>query len=156
MISLRAAFCAPTTTRLQIHLEIGGHYDEQNRWVPSRYGRGIKIPCTPLPLGDQDHGTYGETLKAEEQGERRPAGMKFSSLFRLPINAVVVHDNYQYKITREGNYSPAGFWAAVGYTDTTAHPIVLEPYAEYPPDMTIQKGQVQVPITRLQGAGYGN
>ena len=155
MINLRGAFGAQTTTTVKVHLEIVGYYDDNNRWVPSGYGRGIPIICTPLPLGDQDHGTYGESLKAEEIGERTPAGMKFSSPFRLPINAVLSHNGQQYKITREGDYSAAGFWAAVGFTDTTAQPIDVSQPLEYPDGMTITKGAVEIPVARILEAYSG-
>lgn len=149
MISLRPAFGVHTTTMITIQLPVDGHYDDDNRYVPGGYGPTFKIPATPIPLGDQDHGTHGKSLLAEPLGERQPAGMKFLSVFKLPINSMVYHGAEAYKITREGDYQAAGFWAAVGQSDTTVQTSTPLVGTEYPEGMTILRGKIEVPLERM-------
>lgn len=151
MINLQAAFGAQTTTQVLLHLEIPGYYDDDNRPVRGGYGLPIKIRATPIPLGDQEHGTHGKSLKAEPLGERQPAIMKFLSVVKMPINSLVAHGGETYKITREGDYHAAGFWAAVGATDTTADPGVPLPYPEH---FTVLYGKREVPVSRMLRERY--
>lgn len=152
MISLRPAFGAQTTTDVMVQLEVPGQYDAENHWIPGGYGPAFKIRATPLPLGDLEHGTSGKSLKAEPQGERTPAGMRFTSIWHLPINTLVFHGTEMYKIIREGDYHAADFWAAVGMTDTTV--LNIEPLA-YPLDMTMLQGKnKRVLISQLTRVRY--
>lgn len=152
MISLIPAFGAQTTTKVYLRLEIPGMYDEDNRWLPGGHGPEIGIRATPIPLGDQEHGTHGKSLKAEPLGERTPAIMKFLSVWKLPINSLVTHGAETYKITREGDYHAAGFWAAVGATDTTA--VTIVPLPDYPESMTVMRGLREVPVSRIMRKRY--
>lgn len=153
MISLIPAFGSHTTTQVMLQLEIPGQYNEDNRWVPGGYGPAFPIRATPIPLGDQEHGTHGKSLKAEPLGERTPAIMKFLSVWKLPINSRVIHGMEAYKITREGDYHAAGFWAAVGATDTTVTEI--EPHvAAYPTNMKLMRGNREVPVSRITRERY--
>lgn len=151
MINLRAAFSSQTTTKVSLRLEIPGYWDEDNRPVKGGYGTPITIRATPIPLGDQEHGTHGKSLKAEPLGERQPAVMKFLSVVKMPINSVVLHNGEVYKITREGDYSAAGFWAAVGASDTTVNPETPVPY---PADFTVMYGMKEIPVARLLRERY--
>lgn len=146
MISLRNAFGRETTTKVLLQLEIPGRFDDDNRWVTGGYGAPMEVYATPLPLGDTEHGTHGKSLKADAVGERTPATMRFMSLWKFPINSIVVHNGDVYKIIREGDYSSANFWASVGTTRTD---VDLSAPLEYPEGMTVLRGKTEVPVSRL-------
>ncbi|MGL5015971.1 MAG: hypothetical protein ACRC6V_17085 [Bacteroidales bacterium] len=148
MISLRSAFGRETTTKMYLQLMIPGYYDEDNIYRHGGYGMMIPVRGTPLPVGDTEHGTHGEALKAEQQGERTPSIMKFHSVWHFPVNALVHYNNHTYKIIRKGDYSAAGFWSCVGATDTTA--VTAEPLI-YPEGMSLLRGMQEIPISRIPG-----
>lgn len=151
MISLQAAFGTHTTTKVMLRLEIPGYYDDDNRWVPGGYGPAFPIQATPVPLGDPDYGDFGKALKADQTGERQPAQIKIASIWKLPNNSLMEYGTELYKIIREGDYHAAGFWMAIGATDTTAYPVTA---ADYPSGMTLMRGMKEVPVARAARVRY--
>lgn len=151
MISLKDAFGSHTTTKVEVRIEIPGHYDDDNRWVESTYSAPIMVAATPIPLGDPEHREYGISLVPDQTGERTPAAIKIASRWRMPINSLLIYGDHQYKIIREGDYHAAGFWFAVGVSDTTAYPITQ---AIYPRDMMVTIGHKQVPMAQAARVRY--
>lgn len=152
MISLAPAFGSYTTTQVMLRLEIPGKYDDDNIWIPGGYGLAFPIRATPIPLGDPDYGDYGKALKSDPSGERQPAQIKIASRWKLPINSLMEYGTELYKIIREGDYHSAGFWLAIGATDTTLHPVVP---LDYPSDMMLMYGNKLVPVSRIMRPRYG-
>ena len=151
MISLVPAFGAHTTTTVMLRLEVPGHYDNDNRWQPGGYGKAFAIKATPVPLGDPDYGDFGKILKPDPTGERQPALIKIASVWKIPNNSLIEYGTELYKIIREGDYHAAGFWMAIGATDTTAKPITV---ADYPSNMTIMRGHKDILVSQVARERY--
>lgn len=117
MISVQEAFGSETTARMKLFLQIEGSWDAENQWVVGGYAPAIFFNATPIPIGDNATGSHGESLKADRYGERNPSVMKFHSRIELPLNAIISHSGIDYKVTRRGNYLPAGYWSCVGQTE---------------------------------------
>jgi hypothetical protein len=113
---MRDAFGSATTTKLLLYRCFSGYWDGNNQWRSEGYEAGIKIYGTPIPVGERQTGTHGENLTPDKTGERLPASMKFTSRTEMNINDVIYHEDIPYKISRKGDYSPAGFWSSVGVT----------------------------------------
>lgn len=149
MINVSEAICADTTTTCYLRLPVEGYYDDNNLWVSGGLGAPIRIAATPIPVGDYEEGTHGQTLKADAVGERMPATFKFHSVFEMPINAIMTYKGHQFKIIKTGDYAAAGYWSAVGVTDTTVNPDEVAPF-DYPANITIRRRNTPVNVNLLR------
>lgn len=114
MISVAEALGYETTSKVILHLNVVGYWDEDNQWVEGGYSPAINIRATPIPSGEKGAGTHGETLHATPTGERKPASMKFHSTTELRVNDILIYGNHSYKIIKQGDYHTGGYYAAVG------------------------------------------
>ena len=114
MISLRDAFGTDTTARVLLYILVAGSWDGENQWVEGGYAAGVPFRASMLPTSDKHSGTHGQTLKPTKAGERYPATMKFRSRTEMPINAIIVYNGINYKVTKKGDYNASGYWSAVG------------------------------------------
>ena len=69
----------------------------------------------------------------------------------IDYNSLMEYGTELYKIIREGDYHAAGFWMAIGATDTTAYPVTA---ADYPSGMTLMRGMKEVPVAQAARVRY--
>lgn len=116
MISMRDAFGSATTTEVILYRYIEGRWNDDNQWEKAGYEDPTPIAATPIPVGERQTGTHGENLTPDKTGERTPASMKFTSLTELQLKDVISYAGINYKMSRKGDYSAAGYWTNVGIT----------------------------------------
>jgi len=117
MLNMHQAFSSQTTTEVQLYKYVEGYWDEDNQWQDGgKYEAPVEITATPIPIGERQTGTHGENLSPDLTGERIPASMKFTSQTELHLKDVIAYSGINYKMSRKGNYSAAGFWTNVGIT----------------------------------------
>lgn len=122
MINMRRAFTRHTTLKAYLQTFEEGSWDDDNNWVEGVMSRPMPFSVTATPTGSADEGSYGARLDADHIGERVKSFMQFTSRTEMPINSIITVYNQRFKITREGNYSDAGYWTTVGErVDTKAH-----------------------------------
>lgn len=114
MISVARAFTSQTTTSATQYLLNPGYWDEDNRWIKGGMSAALPIQVTPLPAGDKSDSTYGESLQARPELERKPTYMKFLSKTVMPIGSLIIFNGGSFKVIRNGDYTRAGFNSVVG------------------------------------------
>lgn len=116
MIKMHQAFGSQTTTGLLLYRNMSGYWNEENQWETEGYSDPVKIRGTPIPIGERQTGTHGETLTPDTTGERFPASMKFTTEDKVDIHDVIFYQGIPYKMSRKGDFSAAGYHTNVGVT----------------------------------------
>jgi len=127
MIQMHQAFSSYTTTTVSLYRYIDGYWNEENQWMEGGYDNPVDISATPIPIGERQTGTHGETLSPDPTGERVPASMKFTSQTQLNLKDVISYVGIDYKMSRKGDFSAAGYWTNVGITLQTFEGSDYEP-----------------------------
>lgn len=114
MISVRQAFHPHTTVSCDLELFLNGVWDEDNQWVAGGYQPPVKIRATPLPAGNVSDSVFGEALKAEMYGERKPEFKRFFSRTEMPMNSRITYRGGTFKVIRIGDYKAGGYFEVLG------------------------------------------
>ena len=110
MISVKEAFHPDTTVTATMSLFVDGSWDENNQWIAGGFGLPIKFKVTPFPAGNVADSVFGETLKAEFYGERKPEFKRFFSRKDMPINSNITYRDGTFKVIRLGDYKAGGYF----------------------------------------------
>lgn len=114
MISVRQAFHPHTTVKCKLAIFLEGAWDVDNQWVVGGYATEVTISATPLPAGNVSDLVFGEALKAEFYGERKPEFKRFFSKTEMPMKSRITYRGGTFKVIRIGDYKAGGYFEVLG------------------------------------------